>query len=200
MQSSGASLYAFYLSQGDRTIGIVDLNNHRLAPFVETSLDVVIKCVVTTRWTLEQHISSFKPDKTVLFLRDPYDVYRSLSNKVYANKSGSIQDKFRVLENTFLGKDKFDEVVYFEDFVAQNKGYNFHRSPEEVRTFNNSNSDWCRENPAKSGPEGGWGFGKLKPGCVRDTTVDDSRRDEVISATIEAWCPLLSQNYRVRVS
>ena len=33
------------------------------------------------------HTASFRPDKTILFIRDPVAVYASLSEKPYANSS-----------------------------------------------------------------------------------------------------------------
>ena len=173
LQSSGASLFAYFLVQKPRSIGIVDLNNHRLTP----SLDIVVKVVVTTRWSLDDHIQSFVPDKTILFIRNPYNNYHSLMGKPYANSSDRIDDKFRLMDKIFTSRERFDAVISYEDFIHKQQdtsqlmaslgwslpidSYDFPRSSRVISMFNRHYSDWCRNNPAAPGPRGGWGMGNI---------------------------------------
>lgn len=113
MQSSGASLFAFLLSQG--RIGVVDLWNPYVAPWWFWFRDCVLKAVVTTI-PLEKHLRSFKPHKTILFLRDRDANYRSLAKKSWRDQMGTIDEKFEKLDR--LDRSLFDAVVRYEDLVG----------------------------------------------------------------------------------
>ena len=79
--------------------------------------------------------------------------------KVYANKSGSIDDKFRLIDDWFTRSPQFDEVITYEGFIRNRKDtlekivamgwilptdcYDFPRSPREIFMFNCHYSDWC---------------------------------------------------------
>ena len=194
MQSSGASLYAWYLAQKKDVIGIVDLNNHRLAPPITAESDIVLKCVITTRWTLEQHVESFKPDKTILYLRDPYQTYSSLVTKVYANKSGTIDEKFRILDQIYQQRDNFDEVVLYEEFIQKHRDFVFVRSKEEIIRFNESNSEWCKLNPEAPGDKGGSGFGGICGKTIQNKN-EAPIENEIIFNKVKNLCPELFQLY-----
>lgn len=193
MQNSGASTYTLYLSQKKDCLGIIDLNNHRLAPFIDTPHDIHLKCVITTRYSLEQHVSAFRPDKIVLFVRNPYENHLSLKNKAYANKSGQMEEKFKILDKVFKSKSRFDEVIYFEQFIKDHAGYRFERSREQIRNFNDKHSIWCKNNPTASGEEGGWGFGQSSGIEI----VRAKRRfiDEETKLTVRNSCPNACQYY-----
>jgi hypothetical protein len=171
MQSSGASLFAYFLSQRPETIGIIDLWHGCLAPDLaaDTARDVVLKCVVTERWSFEDHVRSFQPDVKILFLRDEDANRRSLSTKPYRNKSGSIERKFQIVNECRNHLSWFDHVVHYETFTGQpgtcleqlgdlaDLGYYaFRRSRDEIIDFNSKNSRWCRKNHLRS-----WSFGNI---------------------------------------
>lgn len=118
LQSSGASLFTYFLSQKPHTLGIVDLNNHRVCPQLQSEHDIAFKAVITTKWSLQDHLDSFRPDRTILFIRNPYNNYYSLMRKAYADKSGTIDDKFRQLETLFCNRAQFDLTLFYEDFIA----------------------------------------------------------------------------------
>lgn len=192
MQSSGATLYAYFLSQDPRTVGILDLNNHRQAPSLTTSLDVVLKCVVTQVWDVEDHRERFEPDRTILFLRNPYDNFMSLKDRVYANRSGTVEQKFKKLNQYYRHRQDFDEVVRYEDFIAQNLGVELGRSLTELKEFNNREVKWCRENPAAPGPTGGWGLGNLRKGGTPlrvEAPTSWEPRDPRQWEKLRSWCP-----------
>jgi hypothetical protein len=118
MQSSGASLLAYFLAQKPNTIALIDLYSSILAPTIILKEDVALKCVVTSRYSLREHQDSFNPAKTILFLREPCRNYASLSTKSYRDESGSIDDKFRILESEFVEGAGFDLILRYEDLVA----------------------------------------------------------------------------------
>ena len=174
MQSSGASLVTYFLAQKPNTLAIIDLWNNYEAPCLEDvhASDIILKCVVTTKVTLETHILNFNPDKKVLVLRHPYFNYVSLKNKPWSNESGRMEEKFKVLETVLNKRDQFDLVIMYEDFLfdrrkvlkeIQSIGYKstkdyfkFNRSKGEILNYNLRHSEWCNEFYQSK-----WGFGQI---------------------------------------
>lgn len=117
MQSSGASLFTFFLAQRRDCLPFIDILNNYAAPRLDTGLDAVAKCVITTAYSLDEHIERFQPDRTLLFLRHPCHNYYSLQSKNYRNHSGLIDEKFSLLDTVFRQRDRFDAVVTYEDFL-----------------------------------------------------------------------------------
>lgn len=213
LQSSGASLFAFFMAQRPRSIGIVDLNNHRLAPRLEIDLDIILKTVITTRWSLEEHIQSFMPDTTILFIRNPYTNYHSLMGKIYANRSGNIDDKFRLLDRIFQSRARFDAVFSYEDFIHSRQdtlsrmvslgwsvpadSYDFPRPAREIYLFNCHYSNWCRNNPAAPGPRGGWGMGNITGKNIKLSLANRPYIPE-LDARVRKLCPNIHEYYKTR--
>lgn len=211
LQSSGASLLAFFMAQKANTVGIIDLNNHRLAPTLDLPFDIVLKAVITTSWSLDQHIKSFRPDKTILLVRNPCHNYYSLQNKVYANKSGNIDDKFVLLDKYFAEPDRFDATIVYERFLTDRAGmvaqlnaigweshlahYELPRTKVDIAHFNNEHCQWCKENPAAAGPAGGWGMGNIS-GAAINPKFSEKPADPAIEKKVRALCPALSEFYR----
>ncbi|CAO3363301.1 hypothetical protein [Azospirillum melinis] len=119
MQSSGATAFTLFLAQRPDCLALVDVLNNYAAPRVETPMDMVVKTVVTTAYPLAVHAERFRPDRTLLLLRDPRDNYQSLRSKHYRNHSGLIDEKFALLDRLFIERARFDAVVHYEDFVAR---------------------------------------------------------------------------------
>lgn len=153
LQSSGASLFTYLLSQKPNSIGIVDLYNGELAPSYSNFLegDVFLKCTVSLNPNLEEHISSFQPNKIICFSRDYSDIKKSLSEKFHANLGGKIDDKIALFDN-YKSKFKFDYYLDYnqiknrslpEELVPSNY-YNFSRSLSELIEFNMRNA-WCKK-------------------------------------------------------
>jgi hypothetical protein len=86
MQSSGATAFALFLAQRPDCLALVDVLNNFAAPRVNTAMDMVVKVTMTTAYPLAVHVERFRPDKIVLFLRDPHDNYQSLKTKNYRDK------------------------------------------------------------------------------------------------------------------
>jgi hypothetical protein len=128
MQSSGATAFSLFLAQKPGSLGLVDILNNYAAPKLECDLPVIAKVVVTTAYPLETHQERFRPDRTILFLRDPRENYVSLMSKGYRNHSGLIDEKFALLDRIFGARDRFDAVIYYEDFID--------RAPHILRTVN----------------------------------------------------------------
>jgi hypothetical protein len=119
MQSSGASSFTMFLAQRPEALALVDTLNNFAAPEVSSPLDFVVKVVITTAYPLAVHVERFRPDRTILFLRDPRDNYVSLRTKHYRNYSGLMREKFRLLEGIFAERRRYDAVIHYEDFVAR---------------------------------------------------------------------------------
>lgn len=178
MQSSGASLFCYWLGQQSDCISIIDLYFDQIAPPIDYT-NVIVKCVVTKNITLEEHIDSFKPDKIILFVRNPIQNYLSLSEKKYSNWGGTINEKFSILDQT----KKFDIMVKYEDFIMQknlgigkNEYYEFKKSLNTIVNYNCINNDWCRENYKKT-----WSIGNIHANNL-----------SVLNLNL---CPVLSQTY-----
>jgi hypothetical protein len=130
MQSSGATAFTLFLAQRPDCLALVDIPNNFAAPRIGRVLtkDMVVKAVITTAYPAAVHIERFRPDRTILFLRDPRDNYQSLSSKTYRNYSGLMDEKFVLLDQVFAERSSFDAVIHYEDFVA--------RSPQIIDTVN----------------------------------------------------------------
>jgi hypothetical protein len=153
LQSSGASLFTYLLAQKPFSIGIVDLYNGELAPSYNNfnEKDIFLKCTVSLKPSLEDHISSFQPHKTICFSRDYLEIRESLSKKFHANLGGKIDDKINLFEN-YKNTFKFDYYINYFEMVAQTlpedlvnqSYYSFPRSLLELTEFNSSNA-WCKK-------------------------------------------------------
>lgn len=183
MQSSGASLFTFFLAQRPDSIGIIDLWPRFLAPRLEdTDKDVVLKCVVTTAIPIEQHIRSFQPDVKILFVRAKQVNLESLVKKGYRDGGGTMSDKYAQLERDSQQTGLFDFVISYEEFLhdpatlisdlhglAAPEYYDFRRTKYQILRFNRAHSVWCRRQYWRQ-----WGFGNIQfehDGTVRLNTA-----------------------------
>jgi hypothetical protein len=162
MQSSGASLFAYWLAQQDNCIGVIDLHFDEVAPPIEFE-NVILKCVPSKDVSLERHIDSFRPDKVIFFVRNPIENYLSLSEKVYSNHGGSIEYKLSIMDS-HVNCTKHDGLVRYEDFIVgrvpQDIGhpsyYEFRKSLSDIKHFNFLHSPWCKDNFKIK-----WGIGNI---------------------------------------
>jgi len=175
MQSSGASLIAYFLGQQPRSVSLVDIWVRHLTPALPSNgaNPVIAKCVVSTQFDLEDHVRRFRPDRTILTLRHPVQNYVSLLNKGYVDDGGSIDEKFQRMDRAFEERERFDLTLAYEDFVrrpeqtverlqgigvpAEMGFYEFRRSVEEIRTCNFNFHPWCKQRYGF-----GWGFGNVQ--------------------------------------
>jgi len=203
MQSSGASLITFFLGQLPRSVCVVDVWSHVCLPGFDdaqaTADHVIVKCVVTTRLDVADHLQAFGPDARVLVLRHPLHNYISLVRKHYRHESGALDEKFRKLETVFQQRDAFDAVVVYEDFAfrrahvverlracsipVQPAFYAFSRTQEDIRAFNETHSAWCRDTYEQA-----WGFGRLKGTAVQQRKLFKYARAEE-RAHVRQLCP-----------
>jgi hypothetical protein len=207
MQSSGATLFTYFLAQRPGCLALVDILNNYAAPHFESALDAVAKCVVTTAYPIAVHAERFKPDKMILLLRDPRDNYFSLADKNYRNHSGLIDEKFALLDTLFAERHRFDATVHYEDFLerdpavlgqiralgwpADQSYFDFARSFEEIIAL------LWQETPRLLRDEFEISFGNcdpkgLEPGKRRKP------RDPAIEAKLDRLCPRLLAHYRIR--
>lgn len=173
MQSSGASLFSYWLSQQESCLGVVDLYFDQISPSLEHD-NIVLKCVATKEFTLEDHKSAFKPDKVILFTRNPVANYLSLSEKQYCNWGGTIDQKFKIFDQC-IENEKFDLLVKYEDFIMKKSlgvgdpsFYSFNKTITDVIQYNSINNDWCRLNYKKK-----WGIGNIHANNLNSMNIDD---------------------------
>lgn len=206
MQSSGATSFTMFLAQRPEALALVDIPNNFAAPQVSSPLDFVVKAVITTAYPWAVHVDRFRPDRTILFLRDPRDNYVSLRTKPYRNYSGLMREKFRLLEEIFAERSRYDAVIHYEDFVA--------RDPAVIATVRRLG--WASE-------EDHFAFGRrydqllqalwqhepqlmedmeIVFGNFRGLEVTDRFRDQSPDAEVDAalaeLCPRLLAHYRDR--
>ncbi|MGE5477117.1 MAG: hypothetical protein ACM3Q1_10710 [Bacteroidales bacterium] len=206
MQSSGATAFTLFLAQRPDCVALVDILNNYAAPRVETDKDMVVKAVVTTAYPLEVHVERFRPDKTILLLRDPRDNYHSLRTKNSRNHSGLMDEKFEIIERLFHNRDRFDAVIHYEDFVANDPAvmttvndlrwpvdasyYQYQRRHNELLA-----ALWEHVPQLMSDLE--FAFGNVRGRAVSES-FRDKPRDPEIDARLEALCPSLLAHYRTR--
>lgn len=206
MQSSGATAFTLFLAQRPDCLALVDILNNYAAPRVDTDKDMVVKAVVTTAYPLDVHVERFRPDKVILLLRDPRDNYQSLRTKNYRNHSGLLDEKFAIIERLFLNRDRFDAVIHYEDFVAQDPAvlqtvkalgwpvdagyFEYKRRHEELLRALWDHVPQLMENL------------EFAMGNVRGRAVSegfrDKPRDAEVDARLERLCPSLLAHYRAR--
>lgn len=157
MQGSGASLFAFMLGQmqiGRSTLCIVDLWHPYLAPELsEPGYDaVILKVVATTTHILDDHIAAFKPTQLFLFEQNRQDNITSLMHKNYANKDGTMEQKFRLYDQE--AQKHHNNIVRFETLP---KASLFPTEIETMAAHNLHMSTWAAENYQTK-----WGFGGIR--------------------------------------
>lgn len=178
MQSSGATAFTFLMAQRKETVAILDLYCNELAPAIHCEKDVVLKCVASANFSLEQHLESFQPDKTILFTRNLDSVILSLNNKNYKDKCGTLETKIKLYQETIDRKELFDIELSYEDLLARDidkvkffidgSAFDTPRSLSDIVSFNNEHCDWCRTWYHKK-----WHFGGLKANSKHVSIEDD---------------------------
>lgn len=204
MQSSGATAFTLFLAQRPDCVALVDILNNYAAPRVETDKDMVVKAVVTTAYPFEVHVERFRPDKTVLLLRDPRDNYQSLRTKDYRNRSGLMDEKFEIIERLFLNRERFDAVVHYEDFVAQDPavlraindlGWPVDTSYYEYRRRHNELLQALWDHVPQLMPDLEFAMGNVQGRAVSEG-FRDKPRDPEVDTRLERLCPALLAHYR----
>lgn len=203
MMSSGATSFALFLAQRPDALALVDVLNNFAAPRVHTRHDIMAKVAMTTAYPLATHVERFRPDKVVLFLRDPRDIYMSLRTKPYRHYSGLMEEKFHLLDQMFQERDSFDAVIHYEDFVTRDPTVSgtmnrlgWPVEPEYFtyrRTHDEIMEDLWRDVPDLSQNL------ELNFGNVRGTEVTDQylapERDPKVEPLMMKWCPRVMAHY-----
>lgn len=206
MMSSGATSFALYLAQRPDALALVDILNNFAAPRVHTKKDIMAKVTMTTAYPLAVHMERFRPDKVVLFLRDPRDIYMSLRTKPYRNYAGLMEEKFQILDHMFTERDRFDAVIHYEDFVTRQANISgtmrrlgWPVEPEYYtfrRTHNEIMEDLWRDVPDL------YQNLELNFGNVRGTEVSEEYtelpRDPKVEPLMMQWCPRIMAHYIAR--
>ena len=204
MESSGASTFCYFLAQRPGSVAIVDLWSGCVAPPLELPHPVVIKATTNMAFRAEDHVASFTPDRTILFIRDPVAVYSSLIKYRHGGLFGTVEEKMARFDNDFAN-GKFDIVLRYEDFVTRdpriieevnNLGwecngeyYNLSRNSDAIKEFNLSASEWMRDNYPQC-----WGFGNFKGPTVSADFTKPEHPAAVIEKVIRL-SPHLSRYY-----
>jgi hypothetical protein len=111
LQASGGTIFTHLLAQMPGSIGVLDLWAAKPIPTpeeleVSPSTDVVIKAVVTNKFTVPQLIESYQPSVKILFLRHPAHALSALRRRDFAKKTGTgtIEAKIEIYEDAFINQ------------------------------------------------------------------------------------------------
>lgn len=209
MQSSGASFATYTIGQIEDTIVVVDVWSGEIAPDLRESKDaknVIVKCVITEKYDIEEHIESFDPDKTILLTRHPCHNYISLSKKHYSDEGGDMDKKFRKLEKEYESRDKYDAILKYEDLLLypkhfledvretgleiNNNALIYRRTKKDVKRYNKAHSEWCKNYFKEK-----WALGKaraMKP----NPEFAFKYVPRNIEGKIKKLCPTLYDEYK----
>lgn len=215
LQSSGASLFTYWLSQLEGYCGVIDLFVREPTPRAPRigCENVVLKAVVSNRNVAKQ-ITRFQPDISILYIRDPYHNYASLSTKPFRDRGGSIDEKFAALDilvgKTRSANSQFDTIIRYEDFIqypediirklnavgvpVDSSNYVFRRSVDDVVAFTAAHSKLLARAYTKT-----WGTGNIHQIDV-DSALELKQPDvsHDIEKAMEKWCPNLLSYYGYR--
>jgi hypothetical protein len=163
MQSSGSSVFSYFVAQVPGSLAITDLWVRQPVPKLDVDMPVSLKtCICDVRCFL-QDVRDFKPTVTILYVRHPGDIYQSLRSKWYYNDGGSFESKLEAFEELFVRRGElFDLTVHYEDFTVDpwrtgaklrergvqlpDAALEFPRSLDAIRDFAVAHDPWCREN------------------------------------------------------
>jgi hypothetical protein len=209
MQSSGASLFTYWLSQLENYIGVIDLwaTFYPAGRHILSNENIILKSTVSFL-DLRQHLTLFEPDKKILFIRNPYHNYHSLSLKHYINDGGNINDKFIKMDKIFSEMSSlFDVIITYEDFIVNQEKtikslnqinipmnrdhFKFNRSIKDIEDFNHSNSEWL-----KRGNMIYWGNGNIHQNNVQNNLkLINNKIEDKTSTQVNLLCPNLTKFY-----
>jgi predicted O-methyltransferase YrrM len=208
MQSSGASLFTFFLAQMPETVTIIDLWAYFVAPSLQTKSVCVLKAVVSSEIDLEQHLAAFQPDFKILFIRDPVQTYLSLNRKEFRDIGGTPEEKLRTLESVYANKrDLFQAVIRYEDFVQNpknvaielnrlglsipNDAHKFKRSLDDIAAYNNQYCIWSKNNFGTK-----WHYGNIHvTGLNPLRPVTSPIEDRSLVEKLSQLCPTVMRLY-----
>ena len=179
-----------------------------VTPHLPTHRPALAKTVITTAYALAEHVDRFGADRTVLFLRDPHDVWRSLSRKGYRDENGLIEEKMALYDAAFArarqGRD-YDAMVAYEDLMRPAGGGGSDDRPRWPADESHDALPAVAERPAGSAQRGG------APMCSAATSSASAMHGPAGSkppatdraplsrgARQPALCPRLTDFYRTR--
>ena len=209
MQSSGASLFTYYLAQMPDSLAVLDVWAQYVTPPLATNSSVITKVTVSADVDLGDHLASFRPTHTVLFVRDPVTNYPSLDGKPYRDIGGTLEEKLTILDQVYRRRESlFDATVYLEEFLSDpsavgrqleglgltlpGDALEFPRSVDSVRRFAIEQSAWCREFHGLK-----WDCGNIHADrLTRLDPVDQEPPPPEIVDRIAARCPAVLGVYR----
>ena len=110
-------------------------------------------------------------------------------------KAALLNKSFACWNLYFLERNRFDQVVFYEDFIREHHGYKCKRSVAQILRFNARHSKWCRDNPVAEGTSGGGGGGGVRSNIIQ-ANVHVKRVNREERAIVEKFCPELSLFYK----
>lgn len=154
-QGTGASIFTYFLGQGDKTVSLPDCYLQNFGDCLPDGVEhIVVKHNVYPNdiFDFDKKIESFNPDRVILFVRHPADIWTSLQSKNNRDFGGSTKEKLLMLERMI--ESKKITVLRYEDFIEHRnlfvlalKGclpdmdvkmdyYNLPRKKEDIIKFN----------------------------------------------------------------
>ncbi|MGH2960345.1 MAG: hypothetical protein ACRDKE_12120, partial [Solirubrobacterales bacterium] len=112
MQSSGATLFTLFTGQRPGSVVIPDLWITEQIPQLTAPGDLILK-TTASEIPFETHVERFRPDKIVIFVRDPLDQISSLDSKSYRDLGGTLEKKLAAFDELFAVRERFDLCVEY---------------------------------------------------------------------------------------
>lgn len=206
LQNSGATLLTLLAGQRPGSVVVPDLWTMYCAPETTTEQDFCLKATITQSFPLDEHLAAFRPDHTFLVVRRPVDNIVSLRRKHYARHNGTLEQKLALAEDAFLHRERFTDVLVFEDvvtdptpFVEQLRALGWELPPDAVdfprRALEMERFIW-EHAPDLYGIVQ-WGAGEARVEPLRSVRLSHVE-DEEAAAFAAANCPGLHQFYADR--
>lgn len=211
-QSSGASVFSYWLGQTEGYLNVIDLFVRSYPPlFNEVPDDKIILKATVSNLSLEEHVQKFKPDIKILYIRNPYQNYVSLLAKNFRDFGCSIDEKFQKLEDVFKKDIYFDCTIKYEDFIEDHSlvimnlsrlgipvstnNYFFKKSVQDVVNFTCSQSKELRRGYGKY-----WGTGNIhSESDYINLSIKKSQIDPGLQKHVNKLCPNLVSFYSTNI-
>lgn len=122
MQATGASSFAFFLGQREDSVVVWDNYNLKQPLNTPNCKNVILKqnLYPCDPVSVSEKIEVFKPDRTILFVRDPRDIWTSL-DKTSEGIGGTIKEKL-VMINELVESGRFI-ILRYEDFILNRENF-----------------------------------------------------------------------------
>jgi hypothetical protein len=207
-QGSGSSLFTYFLAQMPNSAAVIDLWTYEVIPVINAKVPIILKCTVSNLNNFQENFTNFNPSFSILYIRNPVDIYLSLNRKQYRDVGGKAEEKLKLLDSFYKNKASyFNIVIHYEDFIPDPPGvirklkgkvpgipknaHLFNRSLDEIIKYTGKHIPWCKENYKLR-----WGYGNIHLDKLkRLKPISNKTEDKTILSKILTLCPTIMKYY-----